>query len=60
MNQVSVFFVCFVWFSFQALLGMVDTYGHKSKETDVWRMLVCFQCDVCGVISFAAIDLCMP
>jgi hypothetical protein len=35
MNQVSVFFLCFVWFSFQALLGMVDIYGHENKETNV-------------------------
>jgi hypothetical protein len=42
MNQVSVFFLCFVWFSFQMLLGMVDIYGHENKETNVWRMLNCF------------------
>ena len=60
MDQVSVFFLCFLWFSFQALLGIVDIYEHENKETNVWRMLDCFQCDVCGVISFAAIGLCLP
>jgi len=59
MNQVSVFFLCFVWFIFEVLLGLVNIYGHESKETNIWRMLDCFQCDVCGVISFAAIDLCL-
>jgi hypothetical protein len=34
---------------------MVDIYGHENKETNIWQMLVCLQCDVCGVISFAAI-----
>jgi hypothetical protein len=41
-------------------VGIVDIYEHENKETNVWRMLDCFQCDVCGVISFAAIGLCLP
>jgi len=32
MNQVSVFFLCFVWFSFQALLGMMDIMDMKIKK----------------------------
>jgi hypothetical protein len=52
--------MCFVWSSFQVLLGVVDIYGHENKETNVWRMLDFFQYDVCGVISFAVIDLCLP